>query len=174
MTLIAIHNRTMIADSLYFCGGLRFPSPNPKILRTPAGSLFGCGGTNRHTRLLREWAAAGMDFANQPKLIPETDDNEGNNGKWLWLRPDGRAFYGHHDMQYSEISSPDYCGVEVAGNLWLGQVWAGIDGITAMHNVIKHCIYVGGHVDVLTLDEHPAPYPLEYLEHPLTGKATPR
>lgn len=179
MTLIAIHNRTMVADCDYFCGGIRFANPVPKITRLPDGSLFGCGGLNTHTRRLRDWALAGMDFDKPPALIPDTGDHEGNNGKWLWLRPDGKAFYGDHQMEYAEVSPPEYLGTETAGNLWLGAVFAGVDPVEALRVVISRCIYVGGKVQVEHLDQPQAakpatrfrPTPTNYRdEDPLTGK----
>lgn len=162
MTLIAVHGRTMVADSRGYRGGVIIPLAHPKISRLKDGSLFGAAGWSMHTYALHEWARAGMDRKHPPSMADCSDDKD-NAGVWLWLRQDGKVFIGNATMHCYEVAPPDYIGYETAGNIWYGAVLAGATAEQAIHIAIKHCSHVAGVPQIERLDIP------DTLEHPEDG-----
>lgn len=164
MSLIVLHGRYMLCDSITVSGGLLVVphSGHRKIVRCPDGSLFGAIGGRFDGDALRAWAKAGMDFDKPPKLHPDKDyDGE---YRWALMRPDCRKFFGNLYMQMHEVG--DAClGEETASDV----VWGAID--MAMHTMlgrvpiptilacamevaVKRCLYIAAPIRIFDLD-HP-------------------
>ena len=146
MTIIAVKNHIMAADSGTFSGSIvyRMADGHPKIVRAPDGSLVGAAGTSYDTYLLREWAKNGLNFADTPKISDEKDEPLA----WLWLRPDGTLWRGNNAFNICP-SQPIYSiGYEGACQVAEGAMWAGATAPEAVQIAIDHCVYVAGPVQV--------------------------
>lgn len=110
VTLIIAHDRFMACDSIQHSDGLNIPSAQGfrKIVRLRDGGLFGSAGGRLNSDMLRNWALAGMDFEKPPKLLRKAGDDEGYY--WMWMRPDGRVFFGDYDLAYHETHTTDILG----------------------------------------------------------------
>ena len=148
MTIIAVANNLMVADSACFSGTVRFRAPHPKITRAPDGSLVGAAGAGGHTGPLRDWVLAGMDFEKLPRLPTLDKDDEGNRLVFLWLRTDGRCFCGNYEFIVYELSVPNSIGTADACWIWHGAYDACHDPEQALRVTLARCIYVGGEPQV--------------------------
>lgn len=144
MTIIAVHNDIMGADSMSFSEGMMKPFPRDvsKIARAPDGSLVGGTGHSLDTHALREWVVAGMDFAKPPKFLNHTDNTDCI--MWVWLRHDAKCFSGNETMMFHEVSTPYAIGYQTATTLWLGAILAGASMEQAIRIAIERCVWVGG------------------------------
>lgn len=157
MTIIAVHGRSMAADTFTTDGVTRdlIPAGTSKIVRAPDGSLFGACGAADNTYALKEWARAGMDFAKPPPLRREDDDGDSNY--WIWLKPDETVFYGGMNMMV--YPAPAYASIGISNArvvvklaLKLGKTLK-----QALYLAFEECLHVGGDVHMLTLETPETP-----------------
>ena len=148
MTIIAAHKRQMGADSWSFCNGVGYPAPQSKIVRAPDGSLVGSAGASVDCATLRGWVKEGMNFGDLPPICyPE----KGEGISWLWLRTDGRLFYGNALFIMHEISLPAAVGVAEACIFAEGMLEAGATLKRALTQAIYRCDNVGGEPLIMSL-----------------------
>lgn len=168
MSLIILHDRLMICDSITTSGGVRM-APEPghrKVVRCPDGSLFGTVGDRMAGEALQSWARAGMDFEKPPKLNFSKDYD--GDYRWMLMRPDGSKFIGDLHLNMHGIGN-DALGETDAVNLALGaldMIPIALEATAstfftkrvflqhALDVVLKRCIYVAAPVYVFDLD-HP-------------------
>lgn len=149
MTIIAIKDRIMAADSWTFSAGVGSPAALPKITRALDGSLVGASGGCIATELFRDWVHAGMNFTDVPKLEPDDDDPYNKDRiAWLWLKPDGGTRYGDHRFRTHPISTPGTVGMESACLVAEGAMIAGASAEEAVRIAISRCVFVGGEPQV--------------------------
>lgn len=145
MTLIAVSSGVMCADSASFQGDLMFPSPGPKIVRAPDGSLVGANGATGCCAILRHWASAGMNFDTPPKFsFTQASDND--SILWLWLKPDGTVHMGDCTMNNWAVPDPTIIGY--GSQYAYGLLDARIPLAEAVRRTIERVPYLGGDVQI--------------------------
>lgn len=148
MTIIAVKDRIMAADSWSFRNEVGYPlgAADKKIARAPDGSLVaGCGCT-LDNYALRQWVRAGMDFKAAPALQYPTSSEDSVD--WLWVKPDGTTWRGSADFMVFPVSTPFAIGILSAVLLVEGAMIAGASAEEAVRIAISRCAFVGGELQV--------------------------
>jgi hypothetical protein len=145
VTIIAVKDNVMVADTMSFVGGLRHPVGRPKITRLPDGSLLGCAGNAEHINAFVAWAKAGMPAGTRPQ-IPATEDSA--NLDALMLRPTGRLTRWFDTLNEIDVVPPYATGYETASIFATGAMLAGMSAEQAARLTIQWCVWVGGYVQV--------------------------
>lgn len=149
MTIIAVANNIMVADSGQCSGDVWYkPAPGRrKITRAPDGSLVGGAGFSQHCQALSDWAAAGMDFENLPKLAYlDEPDQKGQFLVWLWLKPNCTLWFSGHTFMPYEIGQPYAIGANET--FWEGAYAACDDPVRALRLTLQHGSLVRGEPQV--------------------------
>lgn len=93
MTVIAVKDGVMAADSGERCGELMTTAKFPKITRTPDGSLVGCAGYAADCWSAQQWFLAGGSVTNPLDTGLPLIAESGDGGlDILVLRPDGSVW----------------------------------------------------------------------------------
>jgi hypothetical protein len=148
MTVIIAYGRQMGSDSMSFCNGIGYPVAHPKIARTPDGSLVGAAGSSIDCEIHQKWAQAGMDFDNLPDF---SNGNDKEGVVWLWLRQDGRLFFGDHYFHVHEVSLPTAIGADIAAIYAEALIAGGCSLKKALTITLKKCNNVGGEPFIMSL-----------------------
>lgn len=151
MTLIAVKNGVMAADSGVFRGDMRMTlAPiDLKIVRAPDGSLVGACGSSVDCWRLREWVQAGMSLLMQPRLsYPQPDHDQAID--WLWLKPDGSLWRGDAAMNVHPLdpAQPTTIGCAPAWAFAESVMLAGYSAQAAVQHAITYCQNLSGPVQV--------------------------
>ncbi len=147
MTIICVKNGVMAADSYVFCGGIKWQAPVTKIFRHPQG-LIGLSGEASDCYFVgRWWVSGGQSYP------PKLQDGERSVGG-LILDYEGVWLIDHRLEKWPTIDSSSV-GNGDATSFCEGAMHAGASAEEAVRLAIKHCVYVGGDVQVerLTLPE---------------------
>jgi hypothetical protein len=146
MTVIAVKDGVMAADSHVFSGGTRhiLPPGQSKIWRSVRYGIVGTCGDSVDGQAIRRWVADGMDFSNPPQLRNKIDDDE--SVCWLWLKPDGTCWRYGADMLGYEVSTPTALGYESACIMSETAMACGLTAVQAVELTISRCVWVGGDV----------------------------
>lgn len=149
MTVIAFKDGVMCADTHWFTSGQHGPVPSPKIVRAPDGSLWGMAGKLSDGWLLRQWVEAGADCAKPPKFRGLGDEEP----HILVARPDGTLWFCRGDMVLTPELPVSVTGETTATTFCEGAMHGGLSAEDAVRLTIKHCIWVGGDVQVERLED---------------------
>jgi hypothetical protein len=149
MTIIAVKDGVMAADSAAFQNALRRPAMTPKILRGPDGSLFGACGDTAKIHLVETWFMAGEVASHRPHIVVTKADGEAP--MFLILRLDGRVYLGTENDPLIEVPAINAIGSETACTMALGAMFAGATALEAVKIAIEHTIYVGGQAISLSI-----------------------
>jgi hypothetical protein len=141
MTIIAVKDGIMAADSFSFSGGVGFPSAFPKITRGPRGLLGMAGGVN-DCWAVSEWWSRDCT-GDQPSLLK---DNDGIVG--LILKLDGTLWFIDDRLRPHPTTGPAAVGNNDAATFCEGALFSGMSAEEAVKLTIKHCAYAGGDVQV--------------------------
>jgi ATP-dependent protease HslVU (ClpYQ) peptidase subunit len=154
MTVIAVKDGIMAADSMATRGGMRhnMPTAYPKIIRAPDGSLVGYSGGVPKCYALAEWVKKGMDFGDHPPFAHE-DSDMGMDA--LWLKADGTLWRLCFDYTVYPLDGdePYTIGEIDAASFTEGAMWAGLSAEDAIQLAAMRCLYANGEVQVEKL--HP-------------------
>lgn len=163
MTIIAVKDGIMAADSAAFQNDLMFSSPEPKIVRTSDGGLVGACGALGDCHILRLWVRAGMNFEVPPKFS-HTEVSSTMSVLWLWLKPDLTIKMGDCTMNNWFVPGPTVigCGTDFLHGLLDG----GVDLAEAVRRTIIRTPYLGGEVQVECLSPTARTRPGDILEVP--------
>lgn len=158
MTIIAVKDGWMAADSYSFVGSVGYPlaKGHSKITRSPDGSLVGSCGASVDCYALRLWVLDGMDFKKSPEFTYAADNED--SVYWFWLRKDGWLLAGDASMKVHPISMPAACGSSGACDMACGAMSFGATAEEAVRLVVERCNDVGGPVQIEKLDR-PCPEP---------------
>jgi hypothetical protein len=142
MTVIAVKDGIMAADSAAICGGRISPSGHPKISKYP-GSVAGACGRADDCYAFQLWFESGS-CAPGPKFMGEGDDAPTflmiDRGDQVWRKEGSGPWF-----PYDAISA---IGESTAANFALGAMHAGLSAEEAVRLAIKHCVWIGGEVQV--------------------------
>lgn len=144
MTVIAIKDGVMVADADCFESGGRMPVPFPKISRAADGRCFGMAGKLSDSWRLSEWVKAGAKEDAKPNFEGQGDDIP----YVLMGKPDGSAWFAKADLEFTPLPIPHALGERTASTFCEGAMHAGLSAEAALRLTIKHCVYVGGEVQV--------------------------
>lgn len=148
MTIIAVKDGYMAADSYEFVGEIGYPlaEGDSKIVRAPDGSLVGSCGSGMDCYVLRLWVLDGMDFRKPPKFTLTADNDD--SVYWFWLRKDGYLLAGDATMKVHPMSQPAACGSSGASDMVVGAMAFGASAEEAVRFAVERCNCVGGPVQV--------------------------
>ena len=153
MTIIAIKNGVMVADSFVNVIGRMYSGAEPKIKRGPGG-LIGIAGSVVDLHLVGEWFARGEVATARPDDLKSDDDAI----EALILRPDGSVLW--MDQRLLPVpTTQTTVGYKVACDFCEGAMAAGLSAEDAVALTIRHCAYVGGPLQVEPLSVEPAAEP---------------
>ena len=141
MTIIAVKDGIMAADSFMFSGGVGFPSASPKITRGSLGLIGMAGGTNDCWAVSQWWRRGCTDAS--PTLLKGDDGIVG-----LILKLDGSVWYFDDRLRPHPSIGPAAVGNNDAATFCEGALFAGLSAEEAVRLTIKHCAYAGGDVQV--------------------------
>jgi hypothetical protein len=159
MTIIAIKNGIMVADSFVNVIGRLYPGAEAKIKRGPGG-LIGIAGSVVDLHLVGEWFARGEVATARPNDLKSDDDAI----EALILRPDGSVLW--MDQRLLPVpTTQTTVGYKVACDFCEGAMAAGLSAEDAVALTIRHCAYVGGPLQVEPLTVEPAAEPASSPDH---------
>jgi hypothetical protein len=171
MTIIALKDGIMAADSHVFSGGTHWPAASPKITRGPQG-LIGIAGSIVDCWMVAKW----WELGGRPQPVGDPPVNlllKGPDGiSAVILKNDGSAWYMDERCVPIPTVQPTVIGQEDAATFCEGALYAGLSAEDAVRLAIKHCKSAGGEVQVERLlpnepklETWPAPPPrtLAYL-----------
>mgnify|MGYP001595236702 CR=1 FL=1 len=145
MTVIAVKDGIMAADTASWHSNVDRGARVSKIVHLPDGSLFGAAGWLPVIEQAREWLADGADPEKRPAKA-EADDLSG-----CLMRPDGSLW----SVSFRFDIYPEPAGIDAQGahNEFLyGAMLAGASAEEAVRLAIRHCTHAGGEVQVERLD----------------------
>lgn len=145
MTIIAVKDGVMAADSGEFQGGLVTPASEPKIVRSKFGELFGGAGKLELIRMVRAWFLAGELEDRKPSL------RDGDFSA-LILRHDGVAWRVDSTLIPYPQGRMAVCGNDTAEAVVFGAMDAGADAARAVEIACERCAWVRGPVQVERVD----------------------
>ena len=144
MTIIAYKDGMMAADSCSFSGGRKYPVPEPKIVRSALG-LFGAAGRDSDCWLGRSWFRSG---AAQGQEQPNFSKDEHDPVEFLWVKPDWSVWWADDRLQFTPYAFPACIGESSVVSFTEGAMMAGLSAPDAVALAIRHCVWVGGEVQV--------------------------
>lgn len=150
MTVIAYKAGYMAADTCSFSGGIRYRAMHPKISKGTLG-LFGAAGRGSDCVLAHEWFLRGMQEVARPQFSEDKDEPLAV----IWVRPNGTVWWGDHRLSWSQVPEPSVIGTGDAATFTEGAMHAGLSAADAVALAIKHCVWVGGGVQVEHLRRMP-------------------
>jgi len=142
MTIIAVKDDVMAADSVANAGGRLYPVLVPKIARGPNGIAGATGSTSDCVAFLA-WFAAG-ECGDKPAYTGAGDEEM----QAIVLRPDGTLWrYGAKELPF-QVTNPYAVGGGYAWSFCEGAMLAGKSAEEAVALTIEHFSTVGGKVQV--------------------------
>ena len=141
MTVIAVKDGVMAADSGCFADEVRYPLLGQKIVRFLSGDLVGFSGNERAAIAVQAW------MSKTELLFPDLD---GLECSWLRLKPRGLCYHGSHKAKGLEnpVRSLYAIGNATAAIMAEGAMYAGASAAEAVQIAIDRCVWVAGPVQV--------------------------
>lgn len=173
MTIIAVKNGIMAADSLCLRSHTRIPMTegDKKIVRAPDGSLVGSCGSAVDCYALNQWAIAGMDFKAPPRFSYAAPDHE-DAVDWMWLKTDGSVWRGDACLNLHPVPSSSSLGAYPAWAFADSAMYLGLSAEAAVRHAMRYCERIGGEVQVERVSGA-VPTMQEYWERFKAGKLRP-
>jgi hypothetical protein len=150
MTIIAVKDNIMAADSFTYRGTVGYPLPKErrKIRRNLKNDLLGFAGNHEEITKTIAWLGKEMHFERPPAGIHEAEDDALDV---LWLR------HGYGLWRFTKafvpypVPQPFAIGIWEAVVLCDGAMLAGATAAEAVALAIERVAYCGGEVQVETL-----------------------
>jgi hypothetical protein len=125
-----------------------WPSAFPKITRGPNG-LIGVTGNATDCYLVSRWWANGGYVSQRPEKLMQGEHGIGA----IVLQDDGSVWFMDERLEPYPTPEPAVTGEGSASNFCEGAMHAGLSAEEAVRLAVKHCVHVGGDVQVERLRE---------------------
>lgn len=153
VTVLIYRDGTMAADTATFRGDFITSTTARKIIRTPRGALVGCAGELTCIDRFNAWAMTDFDPNLKPDPFPRTEKDEGRDFGAIVAFPDGRVLEYHDDLEPGDVSGEPWVIEGCAQEFIHALATLGWDAKRIIAHVIEHCVWAGGEVYALTLEE---------------------
>lgn len=140
MSVVAVRDGIMAADTIGVLGGVKFRSP--KLYRRD-DTIIGVTGNTADGQLFVDWYFDGADHSKIPETINRNDAGEHPEFFALVLTPDGFEYWDHFYVADRDIGKHnEFMAIGKGSEAAMGAMWMGADAIRAVEAacaVIRDC-----------------------------------